>query len=328
MVPSAHDDCPPDRASRGRPAAAVAAVLAAPAASTGRAHRRSRPPGSRSPSLAWGEPGGRPLLLIHGVTASAADLVAGRAGAGRDRPAGRRAGPARARPDRALDRATTGSATTPRTSRRGSGRPGSTCPTLQVVGHSWGAMTAAAPAGRRHPAGDARPARPAGRPARRSSRRWPSDPTEVPTPDLDDGRSRAVARREPGLVRRRRPRQGRGADRARRRRRPGRSSSTTATGTAGLADLADPAAAGIPTWLVRGDPAAGGLRAGRGAAGVRGADRRRPRPHDRRRAARAAADRTRPSDRAPCSGRSPDGSAGRRSAVRRRIAIARRYAST
>lgn len=27
----------------------------------------------------------------------------------------------------------------------------------------------------------------------------------------------------------------------------------------GLADLADPAAAGIPTWVVRGDPAAGGL---------------------------------------------------------------------
>ena len=59
-------------------------------------------------------------------------------------------------------------------------------PDLQVVGHSWGAMTAAALPLRRDPAGDARPARSAGRPARRHLDRWRAIRPSVPYPDLDE----------------------------------------------------------------------------------------------------------------------------------------------
>ena len=67
----------------------------------------------------------------------------------------------------------------------------------------------------------------------------------------------------------------------------------------GLADLSDPAADGIPTWLIRGDPAAGGYHARRRPAGVRSADRRRPRPHPGRGAACATADPSGRDDRGP-----------------------------
>ena len=94
-------------------------------------------------ALVWGDPGARPLLLIHGVTSSAAVWW--------------RIGPALAATERrviAVDQAGhgrtghwqghVGSATTPPTSPRSSGRPVSTAADLQVVGHSWGAVTAAA----------------------------------------------------------------------------------------------------------------------------------------------------------------------------------------
>ena len=58
----------------------------------------------------------------------------------------------------------------------------------------------------------------------------------------------------------------------------------------GLGALEDPAARGVPVWLIRGEFATGGLIPEAARAGVRGANRRRPRDHDRRRAALAPAD--------------------------------------
>ena len=142
---------------------AVAAVLATPDPGPGEPST-TEAAGIPFSSIAWGEPAARPLVLhprCHGIVA---DLVARRAGPGRDRAPGRRAGPARARPDRSLGghhRFRDNAADVAAWIRAA----GLDVPDLQVVGHSWGAMTAAAlPAGR-DPAGDARPARSAGRPA-------------------------------------------------------------------------------------------------------------------------------------------------------------------
>ena len=95
---------------------------------------------SRSPRSTWGDPDDRPLLLVHGVTASAAIWWrVGPAPRGH-RPTRGRRGPARPRADGPLDGSTSRSARPPPTSPRSSAAPGSTAPDLQVIGHSWGAM--------------------------------------------------------------------------------------------------------------------------------------------------------------------------------------------
>ena len=250
-------------------------------------------------SIAWGDPAARPLVLIHGVTASAADLVARRAGPGRHRSTGRGASTCRATAGPATGPATTASATTRPTSRPGSGRPVWTCPRLQVVGHSWGAMTAAA-----LPVAGIRPATlvlldPPAIPHAIISL-MASDPASRPT------RTSTTARR---AVWPRRTRPGRPAT-SRPRPRPSSELDVDAARAVlldngdwdgGLADLSDPAADGIPIWLVRGDPAAGGLRARRGDPRVRGADRGGPHHHPRRARRTPRNGRTRRRRPRPCS---------------------------
>src|SRR6476660_4075891 len=138
------DDLPaPIRASLADLPAPVRAVLAAPA---------SIEPGERSvtvaagipfASIAWGERAGRPLVLLHGVTASAgiwwrvgpALAATGRRVIAPDLPGhgltGQWAGHHRFR-DNAIDVAAWVRAA------------GLDVPGLQVVGHSWGGMTSAA----------------------------------------------------------------------------------------------------------------------------------------------------------------------------------------
>ena len=99
---------------------------------------------------------------------------------------------------------------------------------------------------------------------------------------------------------------------------------------AGLAALADPAAAGIPVWIVRGEPASGGLTLDRAAEAYAAALRRRPRHHDPGRPAQPTAHasrgdgrglRTSPGRRL---GGPAAGPAGAADTVARRIATARR----
>jgi pimeloyl-ACP methyl ester carboxylesterase len=205
-------------------------------------------------ALAWGDPSARPLLLIHGVTSSAAIwwrvgpaiAVSGRrvvavdqAGHGRT---GHWQGHHRFR-DNAADIAAFVRAA-------GLDRPG-----LQVIGHSWGAMTAAAlPTTGLQPATIVLIDPPAVSHAFMVEQVSASD--EQPYVDIDDA-IRAVRAENPtwsdGDVR-------------------AKAEALTQLDEAaarsvfldngdwdgGLADLADPAAAGIPVWLVRGDPATGG----------------------------------------------------------------------
>ena len=129
-------------------------------------------------------------------------------------------------------------------------------PELQVVGHSWGAMTAAA-----LPRAGIRPSTlvlldPPAIPLAIIAR-MADDPAEVPGADLaatiadltarnpawsaEDVRAKAEALMELDV------------DAAR--------AIVLDNGDwdGGLADLSDPSSAGIPTWIVRGDPAAGGF---------------------------------------------------------------------
>ena len=79
-------------------------------------------------ALTWGDPADRPLVLIHGVTASARiwwRVGPALAATGRRVVAVDQAGP---RPDRTLAGPPSNSATTPPTWRPGSGPPASTCP--------------------------------------------------------------------------------------------------------------------------------------------------------------------------------------------------------
>jgi pimeloyl-ACP methyl ester carboxylesterase len=206
-------------------------------------------------ALAWGAPGGRPLLLIHGVTASAAIWW--------------QVGPALATTGRsvlAVDLPGHG-----RTSHwTGRHRFAQTAedvasfvhaagfdrPDLQVVGHSWGAMvTAALPAAGIRPATivllepPALPVSLIGQMANDPSWRTFDTVTEAtatiaaanPTWPARDVEASAEAMVEVDV------------DAAR--------SVVLANGDwdAGLAALAAPAAAGIPVWVIRGEPAAGGL---------------------------------------------------------------------
>jgi pimeloyl-ACP methyl ester carboxylesterase len=235
---------------------AVAEVLGAPA--------ESIDPGTRSVTVAagipfssvvWGDPSGRPLVLVHGITASAriwwrvgpALAAAGRSVLALDLPGHGQTrhwtGHHRFR-DNAADVAAWIRAT------------GLDVPDLQVVGHSWGGVTSAA-----LPVAGIRPATlvlldPPAIPFAYISQ-MASDPSEVTYPDLDtavaevgrlnpswpaeDVRAKAEALTELEIEAAR--------------------SVLLENGDwdGGLSDISDPAADGIPIWLVRGDPATGGL---------------------------------------------------------------------
>ncbi len=203
----------------------------------------------------WGAPDGRPLLLIHGVTASSAGwwrlgpalAATGRRVVAMDLPGhgrtGHWAGHFRFR-DNAADVAAFA---------RGAGLARAD---LQVVGHSWGAMTAAA-----LPAAGLRPSTivlldpPAVTHATIAA--MAADPDARTYDDL----SEAVA-----AVRRANPDWPEGDVSA-------KAQALTQLDEAaarsvlldngdwdgGLGDVADPSAAGVSVWVVRGDPAAGGL---------------------------------------------------------------------
>ena len=205
-------------------------------------------------ALAWGDPGARPLLLIHGVTSSAATwwrlgpafAAAGRRVVAVDLPGHGRTGNWQGHHrfrDNAVDVAAFIRAA------------GLAREDLQVVGHSWGAMTSAA-----LPAAGIRPATlvlldPPAMPhatfvqqVEESDERAHTDMREAiaavraANPGWDDGDVRAKAEALTQLDQ----------DAAR--------SVFLDNGDwdGGLGDLADPAAAGIPVWVARGDPAAGG----------------------------------------------------------------------
>ena len=205
-------------------------------------------------ALSWGDPGARPLLLIHGVTSSAATwwrIGPALAGTGRrvvavDQPGHGRTGHWQGHHrfrDNAADLAAFVRAA--RLEREG----------LQIVGHSWGAMTAAA-----LPAAGLRPATlvlldPPALPhafmaeqVSASDERTYDDLADAiaavraGNPDWHDGDVRAKAEALTQLD----------EDAAR--------SVLVDNGDwdGGLAELAHAAAAGIPVWIVRGEPAAGG----------------------------------------------------------------------
>jgi len=205
-------------------------------------------------ALAWGDPGARPVLLIHGVTSSAANwwrlgpalAAPGRRVVAVDLPGhggtGHWQGHHRFR-DNAADVAAFVRAA------------GLDRDDLQVVGHSWGAMTAAAlPAAGLRPATivlldpPALPHALISREATDSTERTYDDMEEaIPAvraanPAWDEGDVRAKAEALTQL------------------------DETAARSVlldngdwdGGLADLADPAAADIPVWVVRGETATGG----------------------------------------------------------------------
>jgi pimeloyl-ACP methyl ester carboxylesterase len=205
-------------------------------------------------ALVWGEASARPLLLIHGVTASAAIwwrigpalAATGRRVVAVDLPGhgltGNWQGHFRFR-DNAADVAAFAR------------EAGLVRDDLQVVGHSWGAMTAAA-----LPAVGLRPATVV-----------LLDPPALPLAIIGGLVEGEVGRENPTIdeavaaLRADNPAWIEGDVRA-------KAEAMTQVDEAaarsvlldngdwdgGLADLADPAAAGIPTWLIRGDPAFGG----------------------------------------------------------------------
>jgi pimeloyl-ACP methyl ester carboxylesterase len=206
-------------------------------------------------SIAWGDPADRPLVLIHGVTASSevwwrigpALAAFGRRVVAVDLPGHGRTGHWVGH-HRFRDNAADVSAWL-----RAAGLD---VPEVQIVGHSWGAMTAAA-----LPVNGIRPATlvlldPPSIPHAIISQ-MANDPSERSYPDMesavaavsatnpswssDDVRAKADA-----LVRL-------DVDAAR--------AVVLDNGDwdGGLADILDPVADGIPIWLIRGDPAAGGL---------------------------------------------------------------------
>jgi pimeloyl-ACP methyl ester carboxylesterase len=205
-------------------------------------------------ALVWGEPAARPLLLIHGVTSSAATwwrLGPALAAAGHRVTAVDQAGHGRTGHwlghhrfrDNARDLAAFAQAA------------GLARDDLQVVGHSWGAVSAAA-----FPAVGLRPATlvlldPPVLPFERIALEA-SDPTQQPFATLDEAIA-AIHASEPTW--------GDGDVRA-------KAESVmdldfdaaravlleNGDWDGGLGELRDPAAAGIDTWLIRGDPATGG----------------------------------------------------------------------
>ncbi|MFL5644008.1 MAG: alpha/beta fold hydrolase [Chloroflexota bacterium] len=238
-LPSAVDavlDAPPDTVDAGERSVTVAA-------------------GIPFSSLAWGDASDRPLVLIHGITASAriwwrvgpALAASGRRVVAPDMPGHgytrHWAGHHRFR-DNAADVAAWIRAT------------GLDVPSLQIVGHSWGAMTSAA-----LPVAGIRPAAlvlldPPAIPYAFIAQ-MASDPSEVSYPDLDS------AVRELGRLNPHWP-----AEDVRAKAEALTQLEVEAARSVvlengdwdgGLADIGDPAAAGIPIWLIRGDPGRGGL---------------------------------------------------------------------
>jgi pimeloyl-ACP methyl ester carboxylesterase len=229
----------------------VAAALEAPAAGDRLTVEAAGIPFS---ALAWGEPSARPLLLIHGVTSSAANwwrvgpalAATGRRVVAVDLPGHGRTGHWQGHfrfRDNAADVAAFARAA-------GLERDG-----LQVIGHSWGAMTAAAlPASGLRPSTlvlldpPALPLAVIGREVDDTSERGFTDPeaaraaVRAANPAWAEGDVQAKAEAMTQL------------DEAAAR------SVLLDNGDwdAGLRDLADPAATGIPIWVIRGDPAAGG----------------------------------------------------------------------
>ncbi|HET7494449.1 MAG TPA: alpha/beta hydrolase [Candidatus Limnocylindrales bacterium] len=211
-------------------------------------------------ALVWGDPASRPLLLIHGVTASAAvwwRLGPALAATGRRVVALDQAGHGRTGHWRGHHRFRDTAADIAAFARAAglSSGAGVGATPLQVVGHSWGAMTAAA-----LPAAGLRPATLVlldppvlplafiAREAADPSLRTYADLDEAiaavtalqPTWSLGDVRANAEALVEVDA----------GAAR----------SVVLDNGDwdGGLADLRDPAIAGIDIWLIRGEPATGG----------------------------------------------------------------------
>jgi pimeloyl-ACP methyl ester carboxylesterase len=206
-------------------------------------------------SISWGDPGGRPLILLHGVTASAriwrrvgpALAASGRRVVAPDLPGhgltGHWVGHVRFRENAADVAAWIRAA-------------GLDLPELEIVGHSWGAMTAAA-----LPVAGIRPATlvlldPPAIPFSVIAR-LASDPTEEPYRDLATARERLAAAN---------PDWSAGDIEAKAEamiQLDLEAARAIVTGNGdwdgGLADVRDPAAAGIPVWVVRGDPAAGSL---------------------------------------------------------------------
>ncbi len=229
----------------------VAAALDSPAAGDRLSVEAAGIPFS---ALAWGEPSARPLLLIHGVTSSAATwwrvgpalaatcrrvLAVDLPGHGRT---GHWQGHFRFR-DSAADVAAFARAA------------GLARDDLQVIGHSWGAMTAAG-----LPAVGLRPATivlldP------------PALPLAIIGREVDDADAGAYADLDEVIaaVRAANPAWAEGDVRAKAEALTQLDEAAARSvlldngdWDAGLADLADPASAGIPVWVIRGDPAAGG----------------------------------------------------------------------
>ena len=204
-------------------------------------------------ALTWGPVGARPLLLIHGVTSSAANWW--------------RVGPALAATDRrvvAVDlpgHGRTGHWTghhrfgdNARVVAGFTAAAGMDESSLQVVGHSWGAMTAAAlPIAGLRPATlvlldpPAIPLAEIGREVIQADERPYDDPAEAlaairaANPGWADGdvaaKAEALTQMDPVAVR--------------------AVLLDNGDWDGGLADLAHPAAAGIPVWVIRGERASG-----------------------------------------------------------------------
>lgn len=206
-------------------------------------------------SIAWGAAAERPLVLVHGVTASAriwwrigpALAAAGRRVVAVDLPGhgltGHWQGHHRFR-DNAADVAAWIRAA------------GLDVPELQVVGHSWGAMTAAA-----LPRAGIRPATlvlvdPPAIPHALMSL-MASDPSEQAYPNLEAAVT-ALTAANPAW-----PREDVQAKAEALAQLDVAAARTVLLDNGdwdgGLADLSDPAADGIPTWIIRGEVAAGGL---------------------------------------------------------------------
>jgi pimeloyl-ACP methyl ester carboxylesterase len=206
-------------------------------------------------ALTWGDPAARPLLLIHGVTSSAGNwwrlgpafAAAGRRVVAADLPGhgltGHWQGHHRFR-DNAADVAAFARAT------------GLATADLQVVGHSWGAVTAAA-----LPAAGLRPATlvlldPPAVP-HETIAAMAADPDERTYDDIAEA-ARAVRRGNPDWS------EGDVLAKAEALTQLDEAAARSVLldngdWDGGLADLGDPAAAGIPVHVVRGDPTAGGL---------------------------------------------------------------------
>jgi pimeloyl-ACP methyl ester carboxylesterase len=222
-------------------------------------------------ALVWGETSARPLLLIHGVTASAAvwwRVGPALAASGRRVTAVDQAGHGRTGHWRGHHRIRDNAADIASFARTA----GLDRPDLQVVGHSWGAVTAAA-----LPVAGLRPATlvlldPPVLPLDRIGLEV-SDPKQQPAgtldqamaaireqePALDDGDVRAMAQ---GILE-----LDFEAARA--------VLLDNGDWDGGLAHLRDPSAAGLDVWIVRGDPRRGSYvddEAARAFAGIVGHD--------------------------------------------------------